>query len=362
MIEVLHVPYTFFPDACGGTEVYVLGLAKGLMARGLSVAVAAPANAASTYTHEGVPVHRFAVGAGSGLPTAYGEPDAAAAQGFRAIVERVRPQVVHLHARTSAVSELLVDAAHAAGAKVVFTYHTPTVNCARGSMLLFGEEPCDGRLDAARCGACVLAGHGLPAPAARLLAGMPEHLAERLAQAELPRPLSALRVPGLVARGHARFHSLMEKADRVVAVSAWVEACLLRNGVDARKLVLSRQGIGERAEPLRARRRPTAGPLRVAFFGRHDPVKGVDILLDALGRISQSPVQLDLFVVAQGFGHARDKVAGLARKDARIVLRSPVAPASVGPTMTRIAVITSASMSKASATWIATVTIIRTPP
>ena len=67
-----------------------------------------------------------------------------AAEGFRTIVAQVRPDIVHLHARTAAVSERLVDVAHAAGARVVFTYHTPTVSCARGTMMLFGDTPCDG--------------------------------------------------------------------------------------------------------------------------------------------------------------------------------------------------------------------------
>ena len=43
---VLHVPYTFFPDACGGTEVYVRGLAQCLASRGYPSAVAAPGIAA----------------------------------------------------------------------------------------------------------------------------------------------------------------------------------------------------------------------------------------------------------------------------------------------------------------------------
>lgn len=330
MIEVLHVPYVFFPDACGGTEVYALELAKGLVARGCFAAVAAPADVASDYVHEGVRVHRFAIGGGRGLPSAYGEPDSVAAEGFRAIVDKVRPQVVHLHARTSAVSELLVDVAHAAGAKVVLTYHTPTVSCARGTMLLFGIEPCDGRLERVRCGACVLAGHGLPALAAKRIAALPDHLTERLAQHELPWPFAGLRIPGLVARGHARFRSLMEKVDRVVAVSAWVEACLLANSVDARKLVLSQQGVGERAEPLRpTMTKQAAGPLRIAFFGRLDPAKGVDILLDALGRIPEADVQLDLFLV----GESNGSIETAAGRDTRVVLRAPVSPASVRQTM-----------------------------
>lgn len=333
-VHTLHVPYTFFPDACGGTEVYVLDLAKGLAARGLPVAVAAPAASAASYVHEGVRVHRFAIGSGRGLPAAYGEPDAVAAEGFRAIVERTLPRVVHLHARTAAVSELLVDVAHASGAKVVLTYHTPTVSCARGTMLLFGKEPCDGRLDAGRCGSCVLAAHGLPAPAAKTLAMLPSVARDRLASADLPWPLTALRIPGLIARSHARFHNLIRKVDRVVAVSAWVHDCLRRNGVDERKLVLSRQGVGRSAEPAGAAvGSRSTGPLRIAFLGRLDPIKGVDVLTDAMARAPGAKVQLDLYLVDQGAGPMRKRIEGLVREDPRVVLCAPVAAAGVSRIM-----------------------------
>ena len=78
------------------------------------------------------------------------------------LLARLRPRIVHLHARTAAVSEALADAAHAAGAKVVFTYHTPTVSCMRGAMMRMGRVPCDGRLDRRRCSVCVLDAHGMP--------------------------------------------------------------------------------------------------------------------------------------------------------------------------------------------------------
>ena len=114
--SVLHVPYTFFPDACGGTEVYVRGLARCLASRGYSSAVAAPGIESSEYENEGLPVYRFAYDRTRRVELAYGLPDEIAAQSFRTIVRKVRPRIVHLHARTSAISELLVDAAHEFGA------------------------------------------------------------------------------------------------------------------------------------------------------------------------------------------------------------------------------------------------------
>ena len=75
-----------------------------------------------------------------------------------------------LQARTAAVSERLVDIAHAVGGRVIFTYHTPTASCARGTMMLFGETPCDGIIETKRCMACALAGLGMPKLLARAAA------------------------------------------------------------------------------------------------------------------------------------------------------------------------------------------------
>src|SRR5262249_32603426 len=214
---VLHVPYTYFPDASGGTEVFVRGLAQRLEARGYPSAVAAPALQAAEYQDAGLPAHRFAIDAAQGLAHAYGAPDEVAAADFASIVARLRPRIVHLHARTSAVSELLIDIAHEAGAAVVFTYHTATVSCARGTMMLMGQQPCDGLIAARRCTTCALAAHGVGAPVAGLVAVVPGAVAQAIAswQVEI-KPLSRLRIPGLLALDRQRYAQFVGKADRVV--------------------------------------------------------------------------------------------------------------------------------------------------
>src|SRR5262249_61983250 len=146
-----HVPYSFVPDACGGTEVYVRGLAQRLGLRGYVSAVAAPGVEPSEYMHDGLALYRFISDQRRRLELAYGVPDEIAAANFRSVLRKTRPRIVHLHARTSAISECLVDAGRDAGAAVVFTYHTPTVSCARGTVMLFRQKPCDGFIEPKRC-------------------------------------------------------------------------------------------------------------------------------------------------------------------------------------------------------------------
>src|SRR5262249_23705591 len=149
--------------------------------------------------------------------------DEIAAENFRTVIGKVRPSIVHLHARSAAVSERLADIAHEAGAKVLFTYHTPAVSCARGSMMLFGRQPCDGVMERRRCSVCTLVGRGAPRPFAALVAAIPARLQNRLGSPRLNGGLfTALRMPHLIAGTHKRFRKLLAKVDHVVAVSQWV--------------------------------------------------------------------------------------------------------------------------------------------
>jgi len=330
---VLHVPYTFFPDACGGTEVYVRGLAQRLASRGYLSAVAAPGVEPSEYVNDGLPVYRFATDRRRRLELAYGFPDEIAAEGFRVILRKTRPRIVHLHARTSAISERLVDAAHDAGAAVVFTYHTPTVSCARGTMMLFGQQPCDGIIEPKRCTACALAALGIPKSLARLAAVAPNALAAGTRTLANNRErLSFLRIPDLIAGGRRRFCDFIRKVDHVVAVCQWVREVLERNGVPPERITLSRQGLSQMVLPRPPRAaRDRRGPLRIAYFGRIDRAKGPDLLARALKLIPKAPVHIDIFAIRQSAGPDQiyDWLAVQAQQDSRLTLRTAVAPDKV---------------------------------
>jgi glycosyltransferase involved in cell wall biosynthesis len=339
--DVLHVPYTYFPDPVGGTEVYVAGLAGALRARGIHSAVAAPGDAPDAYQYDGVPVFRFATERGADLGRAHGVPDPVAAQSFRALLAQLRPRIVHLHAHTAAVSEPLVEAAGAAGAKVVLTYHTPTVSCARGTMMWMGRAPCDGRLDRRRCTVCVLARHGVPPIVRDATALTPRVVADALGRARLDGgAFTALRLSSLIGAAHRRFADLADKVGRIVAPCAWVYEVLQRNRVPEEKLVLCRQGlprafpgsgISPRSDPQREN---IPGELRLGYFGRLDPTKGVDIVVDALRRVPNAPVRLDIYGIRQpGCEAYAAKLERAADGDPRIVLRSALPPQAVDRAM-----------------------------
>jgi glycosyltransferase involved in cell wall biosynthesis len=330
----MHVPFCYFPDRWGGTEVYVNSLALELTHLGVESVIAAPARQETCYMHDGLTVYRFAIGSGSPLQ-AYGEADRIAATHFSEVFHRERPDIVHLHAFTSAVSVLLVDVARSGGAKVVFTYHTPTVSCMRGTLMQWGEQQCDGLMQCRRCAACKLQKHDLSMPISKLLAYVPGTIGQFLTKIHPPSgPLIALAMTSLVAERQKATRQLLNSVDHVVAVCEWAYCLLCTNGLPTLKLSLCRQGLPFPRETNEAQVPLTwtsKRELRVAFLGRLEHDKGPDVLALALSQLRDLPIRIDIYGLSET-ALPSPYVASLARAaadDPRLTLKQAVKPQSV---------------------------------
>lgn len=298
-LRVLQVPFTWYPDPVGGTEVYVAGLCHGLRAQGIDAQVAAPLGAGGMAPDDGIPVHRFALEAAPTRAQLWARVDKLATAAFEALLDRLAPQIVHLHAHTPAVGTGLVAAARRRGMRTLLTYHTPTLSCARGSLLRHGRTPCDGVLRPALCTQCSLRGQGLPAILAAPLSWLPDRLSS--ATEQWPRPLST--VLGARARIVAFQRScttMLEAVDRVIAVCDWVASLLLRLGLPPARLERSRQGLRDDFPVLTAA--PAPARPRLLLLGRAHAFKGADLVVGALRRLPALALDLHLYLVDQEAG------------------------------------------------------------
>ena len=75
-----------------------------------------------------------------------------AAESFKKVLDEERPDIVHFHAWSPAVSILLVREVKRRGIRIVQTYHTPTLSCPRGTLMRWGRTVCDGDLAKRPCG------------------------------------------------------------------------------------------------------------------------------------------------------------------------------------------------------------------
>jgi glycosyltransferase involved in cell wall biosynthesis len=323
----LHVPFGFFPDPVGGTEVYVAELAAALARQGHPAIIAAPAGNDAEYVHEGLPVHRFAVSNRiTDVSALYGQTEEEAVQRVDRILDRERPDVFHMHAFTRACSVGLVRAAKARQIPVVFTYHTPTVSCPRGTLMEFGHHPCDGRVDVARCTGCTLQGLGVNAFTSRVLGQTPVAIGQLVEGARLQGGAwTALRMSSLIQRRRQAVVELFSLADRIVALTPWVRDLLTANEVPSNKILVSSHGISDTHRKTRRSAR-TARHIRIAHLGRLDPVKGTALLIRALGAVPDAAIDLDIFGIIQGESEVtvRTELERLADADRRITFRDPI--------------------------------------
>lgn len=305
-MRILHVCYTYLPDAVGGTELYVQALARELGAHGITSSIAAPGSTSAFYQRDGIEVYRFNPTL-EGIAAASGIPDIGAANSFAKIIESVDPDILHIHARTSAISELLIDKAKAVGKQVVITYHSPTVTCTRGTMLLYGATPCDGAMEIRRCTECSLNLKGLGI-FSKPLAYSPRHLGKWLDQQGLRGGLwLALRMRQIVSDQIKTTERFLQKADLVIAPCIWVADLLKLNGIPRERLRLCRQGLihrqadpsTERVEEVGISNATRHRQLRLGCFARLDPTKGLDFLIKVLKSIPDAPIELCIYGITQ---------------------------------------------------------------
>jgi glycosyltransferase involved in cell wall biosynthesis len=318
--RILHLVGWFFPHSVGGSEVYVEALARHLAVHGFASEVAVPGGsaAAGRYDYRGLTVHRH--------------PSGPAAEGaFREWLRGVGADLVHFHSVIEGQGAAEAEVVRALGLPLVLTAHVAGVVCARGTMLRWGACACDGRMLARRCAACYLHRQGMSRPAASAVAAVGGWLDGRLGW--LPGRLgTAVRMPGLLEARAAQMRRLLGQCDRVIAVCQWLFDALRRNGVPAEKLALCRQAADPAGRDAARPPRATAGPLRVGYLGRFNPMKGVDVLVRAVRSLPASvPISLTLHGTSNSGeeeAYFRD-LRRLSGDDSRINVAGPVARAEL---------------------------------
>ncbi len=249
---------------------------------------------------------------------------------FRAHLLRNRSAIYHQHSWTRGCGLHHLRAAHDLGLRTILTIHVPGNICLRGSMMRFGEGPCDGRVEETICGGCWAQGRGTPKALARTIANLPLGMAKR-ARFGATRLATALSARALAAERFGNIVEMIENSDRIVAVCRWLHAALAANGVPANKLLLSRQGVArEFAEAVRTNPRchsGRTGPMKLLFLGRWDPVKGIDVAVRAIQSLpAETPVHLTVCAIPapqEESGYERS-VRALAGNDARISFEPPI--------------------------------------
>ena len=325
-MRVLHVPFTYHPEPCGGTEVYVASLCSALMQLGTSAVIAAPSHTEAQYEHDGLKVRRFATNPELTQDMMYGKGDPLAARNFAKLLDEEKPDLVHFHAFSPAVSGLCLAESRKRGIPCVSTYHTPTQSCQRGTLLRWGSVPCNGNMLPALCAACFLQSHGMPRGIAQMTA-LISYATQPLARIHgLSNAARAvLRAAPLMTSRHEATRNWWKGMANVIALCEWTRRLLLLNGVPSDDVRVVRHGLPYSVADAVTKQKFPESPLRLAFLGRLDATKGIDLLIEALRTAPDLPVTLDLFtIVPIELSASQKSLIEKAKQDVRIRFRQAV--------------------------------------
>jgi glycosyltransferase involved in cell wall biosynthesis len=297
-LHILQSLILYPPDSFGGTEQYVHGLAHDLQTEGCQVTVSATAGHEFSYVHDGISVYRYPSVLKPSRAEMRGEVPPLQFEVFERWLRHAHVDVMHMHALSRATSLYHAKLCKALGIPLVFTVHLPEVVCARGTMMHQGREACDGKVMPHRCASCKLQALGMPTTLSYITGTLPLSIAHRAA--DFPGRLgTVLGMPALIANRSFRMHQLFALADRIVVVAQWLYDVLIRNGVDSKKIVLSRHGLAaHQMVARRVRELHQNSPLTIGFVGRFNHIKGAHILIEAVMRLpAEMPVQLQIYGV-----------------------------------------------------------------
>jgi len=338
----------YFPEAIGGAEIYVNGLAQRLKKRGHDVSITAPCrgNAGShEYEHDGIPVFRYPLrGDRATRDECQSRVSASGSQILLAHLARLRPDLLHVHALAPGIAVYEIEAARAMGIPVVLTSHLSDLGygCLRGTLMHWGRELCDGKVRVLKCAACSLHASGMPRaltyPAAALSAvvGHPA--------AALPGPVgTVLGTADLIRYRQGLQRRLLNAVDAFVLLNQAAFDRVLLNGAPHEKLAINRLGISS----VIARKPapdlcPTPLPVRFGYVGRFAAIKGIIELAEAWRALPVDlPVTLEWFGPVN-FDEARALVARLKDmlgRDHRVRFAEAVPTSQVGEIMRSIDVL-----------------------
>jgi glycosyltransferase involved in cell wall biosynthesis len=213
----------------------------------------------------------------------------------------------------------------ASGARVVLTHHLPSLGyiCGTGTLMHWGEEPCDGIAEPATCGACMLHSRGVPKVGATIMASLPLAVARPLSR--VPGPFGTVTGVGALVEGAmAHQRELARLGVTSVALNETAKGILAANGYPADRLRVNRLGIAGTETPKPSA--PAVAPVRFGFVGRLHTTKG---LLELAHAVKRLPIDLAFRLEIAGPANGADERAlvrqihGLLDADPRVTIRGP---------------------------------------
>ncbi len=336
-MRILYLTHQYFPRHVGGTEVFTRGLAVRARRAGHEVRVLtaveslAPELAHCTIAeteHQDVRVtelHYNLSGAANPARAEYDNPHIAEA--LLPLLEHERPDVVHaLHVMK--LSSAALELCYRLRLPTIVTLVDYWFICGRHTLLRSNGELCTGPAHDLDCLDCLHDLHGFGSGHLRQLG--PDALRKAADQAlAAPQPLAPFwRDINAVRQRQNHLRSIVERADRVIALSDLQKAMYVRNGFPEERIQVLHHGL--ETEGLKPANAALGEPLEFVFIGSLVYHKGIHVLLQALSRRPQANVRLKIYGDANVSSSYVDSLREFVGADPRVMLCGVFAPSEMG--------------------------------
>jgi len=287
-MKIILASAWYLPDSVGGTEIYTHELAKYLINHGHTVQVFTPRfdlEMNENDTVENVSIVRYSVSKNPEKNVISGSKPEEHLTDFIDKVKEFNPDIYHQQTLTWACGKHHLKAVKESGFKTVLTAHIPGIVCLNNEMLLKGKTVCSGIISENPCFECHL----------HVRKKIPVSISFLLNKISMFLPDSVKENKPLLNVLHEKKDELLyvnKYSNKIIAVCQWLFDSLKQNGIDDKKLLLSRQGVDLNKYKMNHERIINDEKLKLLFVGRITHVKGVHNLIRAVQKVNPDLVEL----------------------------------------------------------------------
>ena len=324
-MKILLLSIGYPPQSIGGTEIYTQALARELHKSGHEVNVVIPSINFREKMDDEIAINEVPL------------------QTFDHYLAENTFDIIHAHPLTTAVLDYLI-CSQRHHIPLVVTYHTPTLSCVRGDLILNSYDVCNGEIIQQRCTSCLLKLKGMPLIAGKAIAMFPPEMYAFSKNLPPGKVKSLFTIPDHIQKFKQSWQQLAEITQHWVAVSKWVKSVLEINGIPANKITLCRQAnchsniVHKNDHGLT--RVVTRDHLKIGYLGRIHPDKGLHILLKAMQYLPKEKFRLfiagDTANIPNKYQQLLDE---LSQHDQRITWLGKVEPLKIPEFMAKIDVL-----------------------
>jgi glycosyltransferase involved in cell wall biosynthesis len=313
-LKIIHCLDHFLPEQIGGTEIYILSLAKSLLKWNIESAVVIPnygKNENEAYYVENIKVIKYGETSIANRAIILGKEIPKGIINFETVLMSEKPDIVHFHSIGSSIG---ITIHHLIKSKAL-GFHT-LITMHRASYTSQTENvSSDGIIDIKKYTAENYASKQLSPLKQKVLLGI-AMTAYRINydatnwQSSLG---TAIGFPFVIKRLQKNLSIIAETCDRIVVLTKWYEKVLISNGVKESKLIHIPQGL-----PLQKGMQDQSkrgNELKIVFIGRIIEEKGLHLLLQAIQHLQRSEISVDIYGQSNDSAYCKtwkDKTSGMA--------------------------------------------------